>query len=159
MADHAKRFIAVRWQACFSWKHKIQSNIRLPTLKTKLNQLLQGFLKCGCLTTWNSWTSFLVQYWIIGNGQERRTDSFVSWSKVLAVHNPPKERKGAEMPGILHQATGSMTGHLLQVSFATWLLHIHLFGLKYKSTTSPWFYQKVSHLSTQFLKPHALFKN
>ena len=44
MADHAKCFIAVRWQTCFSWKHKIQSNIRLPTLKTKLNQLLQGFL-------------------------------------------------------------------------------------------------------------------
>lgn len=33
------------------------------------------------------------------NGQERRTDSLVSWSKVLTVHNPPKERKGAEMPG------------------------------------------------------------
>lgn len=50
MANHAKRFIAVRWQTCFSWKHKIQSNIRLPTLKTKLNQLLQWVL--GSFKVW-----------------------------------------------------------------------------------------------------------
>ena len=58
------------------------------------NEVLQGFLKCECLITRNSWTSFLVQYWIIGNERERRTDPLVSWSKVLVVHNPPKKRKG-----------------------------------------------------------------
>ena len=50
MADHAKCFIAVRWQTCFSRKRKIQSNIRLPTLKTKLNQLLQRVL--GIFKVW-----------------------------------------------------------------------------------------------------------
>lgn len=119
--------------------------------------MTQVFYKYECLIMGNSWTAFLVWHHRAGDAKKEKNGFCCPLVHGAGRTQIPERGTEQRCLLLLQQAVGSGTGHVLQVFFAIWLLHMCLPDLQKQTDHLLLTDQEVSHCGKLFLKYHLLW--